>query len=825
MSDTVTTRRPAADAPAAGANADWQPSSPFVDRLDPHDDAGARPRHASQGGPAMVTESPFLTEYDAADPDAGTSPQSAELYAILAELRDREFDDVVYQLQSEAYDLLAPRIEGEDEPGEFEMEQFFERHFAPLARESDAMLDQMAGEMERHDIGTLSEPEIDRLLDRFEPVDSGLSPSFEGFLKKLFKKAKKAVKKVAGAVKKGVTKAVKTVAKVASAPIAIVLKKLKSLVRPLLSKVLKSAIDKLPEPLQDAARQAAAKLFGERAKVAPTSELAFELVDGETAAASAGDAAADEEIAFLQAEFDLQIANLVLADDETTQDLGIAEFERRARRTGPGRRRRLHCARRKLAKDLGKLGDDDDATPAVEQFIPALLPVLKLGLKLIGRKRVVSTIAGLIGGLLRPFVGPKMSTPLANAIVGTGLKLVGLELSEDGKAAAAAGATAAVVEDTVRELVELPAEVFEDEILLEAMVEHAFERALAGNLPPMPRRPELVSRELPGSWLPRNQYKRFEPPKAITISQQMANGLTTFGGGAVTVLGHSLASLVGRNAQVRLYEAVSGTWLSKISRDETDVSGLGGVDEIKWRSIHPLTSANAALLIKDAGMANDGRLDPRFLRSPHTIDIGQRFFYIEVPGLAPRDGPVTALDSAFYYIFDCPQKTVTMTLFLSEADAQSVAASLRKQDPTAAGKALATLLYNVGRTAISNDLGRSVDIRKEAIEFDNLAPAAVLVPLLRKALMSLLGMLMKWAAEALFDKLIAQQFTRIADDPADGVTIRLVWSNPAGMELLCRLLNGKSIRPADVLKALKDLFTNMIGNMPRPSIEAGFHRE
>ena len=825
MSDTATTRRPAADEATAGAGADWKPTSPFVDRLDPHDDTRASPRHPPHGGPAMAAESPFLTEYDAADLDGATSPQSAELYATLAELRDREFDDVVYQLQSEAYDLLAPRIEGEDEPGELEMEQFFERHFAPLARETDAMLDQMAEEMERHDIGALSEPEIDRLLDRFEPVDSGLSPSFEGFLKKLFKKAKTAVKKVAGAVKKGVKKVVKTVAKVASAPIAIVLKKLKSLVRPLLSKVLKSAIDKLPEPLQDAARQAAAKLFGERAKVAPKNELAFELVDGDGAAVSTGDAGADEEIALLQGEFDLQIANLVMADDETTQDLAIAEYERRARRMGPGRRRRLHCARRKLAKDLGKLGDDDDATPVVEQFIPALLPVLKLGLKLIGRKRVVSTIAGLIGGLLRPFIGPKMSTPLANAIVGTGLKLVGLELTEDGKAAAAAGATAAVVEDTVRELVELPAEVFEDEILLEAMVEHAFERALAGNMPPMPRRPDLLSRELPGSWLPRNQYKRFEPPKAITISQQMANGLTTFGGGAATVLGHSLASLVGRNAQVRLYEAVSGTWLSKISRDETDVSGLGGVDEVKWRSIHPLTSANAALLIKDAGMANDGKLDPRFLRSPHTIDVGQRFFYIEVPGLVPRDGPVTAQDSAFYYIFDCPQKTVTMTLFLSEADAQAVAASLRKQDPAAAGKALATLLYNVGRTAIGNDLGRSVDIRKEAIEFDNLAPAAVLVPLLRKALMSLLGMLMKWDAEALFDKLIAQQFTRIADDPADGVTIRLVWSNPAGMELLCRLLNSKSIRPADVLKALKDLFTNMIGNMPRPSIEAGFHRE
>jgi hypothetical protein len=126
----------------------------------------------------------------------------------------------------------------------------------------------------------------------------------------------------------------------------------------------------------------------------------------------------DEEIGYLQTEFDLQLANFVLADDETRQDIAVADYEGRARRPGVGPHIRLRRARRRFVHELQALRDGDDVTPAVERFIPAVLPVLKLGLKVIGRKRVVEAIGKLVANLLRPFVGPKMSRPLANAIVG-----------------------------------------------------------------------------------------------------------------------------------------------------------------------------------------------------------------------------------------------------------------------------------------------------------------------------------------------------------------------------------------------------------------------
>ena len=193
--------------------AQWEPESPFVDRLILAETPYSR-RYSSPAAPAgspYVTESPFVSVYETGHDGDYASPQAAELYGILAELRDAEFDAAVYQLQAEAYDLLAPRLEGEeDDLSDYEVDQFFEAHFGPLVRETGRLLDGVAAEMERHDLDGMTEPEIDHLLDQYEPLPTGLAPSFEGFLKKVWKKAKTAVKKVASAAKKGVIKAVKT---------------------------------------------------------------------------------------------------------------------------------------------------------------------------------------------------------------------------------------------------------------------------------------------------------------------------------------------------------------------------------------------------------------------------------------------------------------------------------------------------------------------------------------------------------------------------------------------------------------------------------------
>ena len=216
--------------------------------------------------------------------------------------------------------------------------------------------------------------------------------------------------------------------------------------------------------------------------------------------AASGDST-DDELGHLQTEFDLQIANLILADDETRQDVAIADYETRARRHGVAPYRRLRRARRRFVGNLQKLDDGDDPAPAVEQFIPAILPVLKLGLKIIGRKRVVEAIGKLVGNLLRPFTGPKMAVPLANAIVDTGLRIIGFEMTEDNKATMAAEATAAVVEDTVRQVAQMPAGRSRQRNLPRGPGRGGVRRgARAATFRRCRAGPTLIRSELPGGW-------------------------------------------------------------------------------------------------------------------------------------------------------------------------------------------------------------------------------------------------------------------------------------------------------------------------------------
>jgi hypothetical protein len=828
MSSTCSPASPRRRHPQPDGSGSWEPESPFVDHLVLAEAPSQRP---SRGGvpPAVspyATESPFLSVYETGSDDDHASPQAAELYRILGELRDAEFDAAVYQLQAEAYDLLAPRLEGEDDLSDYEVEQFFEAHFGPLVRETSRLLDGMAGEIERHDVDHMTEPEIDQLLAGFEPEGTGLTPSFEGFLKRVWKKGKTAVKKVASAARKGIVKAVKTVGKIATAPAAIVLKKLKTLVRPLLQKVLRSAIGRLPEPLQDAARQAAQKLFGGKARTIDPEDTEPAVPDDRTVD---GFDATDDEVGYLQSELDLQMANLILADDETRQDVAIAEYEARARRLGVAPYVRLRRARRRFVRELEALGDDEDATPAVERFVPAILPALKLGVKVIGRKRAVDTLAALVGNLLRSFVGPKMSRPLANAIADAGLKLVGLEMRDEDRAAAAAEATAAVVEDTVRRVAQLPADVLQDEVFLEAVAEEAFDAALSRNLPPMPRRPDLVRSELPERWLPRGNYRRYAFPITITISPQMAYGLKTFGGATPTVLGRSLKELVGAKATVRLYEAIDGTWLSKIARDEKDVPGLGSADAIRWRSIHPLTVAAAALLLKDPGMGTE--VDPKYLRHPDTIAVGQRFYYLQLDqtpgGGGDGGGGGHGHASALFYVLDCPQRFVSVTFYLSEQETQAIAKHLRTGDASGAGKELAKVWIRMGLRAVRQGLGDAVDIRNEAIEIQHAVPAILvrLAPVILTGLKWLVVNLGPAVARILFDVLIAEEFVRLADDPRDGVTFELAWKDPVGLGVICRMLNAEDVPLKDFERELKKMMAGAAANLPTPRIVAGYHRD
>ena len=153
-------------------------------------------------------------------------------------------------------------------------------------------------------------------------------------------------------------------------------------------------------------------------------------------------------------------------------------------------------ARVRLITELASLRDGGGPGQAFEQFLPAILPVLRLGITIAGRGRVVGFLAGFLAKLLTRFVGPQLSQPLSRAIVSAGLRMLTLEAPTSTEISQAGpAAIAAVVEDTARRLGELEAEVFEDASRLETETMAAFHEAVARNFPPSLVRSDLAGLE------------------------------------------------------------------------------------------------------------------------------------------------------------------------------------------------------------------------------------------------------------------------------------------------------------------------------------------
>ena len=167
------------------------------------------------------------------------SPEGEEYAAFLHELYDEEFTEALLELVAEAAELYETRyMHGKADPWGIghEGERLLERHFAPLAREAEATIEDLAAELDwywRRDPASLTESEIGMLVDPCQP-SLRLGPVLEAFFGKLMKVVKKTVKKAIDLTKKGIGAA----ARLGLGPI---LNKLKALIKSLLRKVLQTA--------------------------------------------------------------------------------------------------------------------------------------------------------------------------------------------------------------------------------------------------------------------------------------------------------------------------------------------------------------------------------------------------------------------------------------------------------------------------------------------------------------------------------------------------------------------------------------------------------
>jgi len=779
--------------------------TPFVDTSPP-----VSPVVASVA--RLGISSPFLTQYELeGTPAAAADPSVRAYHEVLEALHDEAFDEAVHELVGELSALAGERRGLELGKGaSSRIERMLEEHLAPLARDAEELIRSATEALAPFDLASASESELDEALEPFAPTGAA-SPSFENFLGGLWKKIKGAAKGAWNLAQKGVQA-------VSSVVLGPVLKQLGKLVRPLLQKVVTTLVDKLPPQLQPFAAQAAQKIggllpsgFAPKAPP-PPSGVAQSAGDGgaggESSDASSADAApavpadpAAADVGQTQAELDHLIAESLVRGAPGPETVE-REFPARAYRLpAADPLSELEDARERFVDELISLGEGEDAGPAVEHFLPALLGAVQLGVKLIGRPRVVGFLANLIGGLLRPVVGAQTAPTLGQAIADVGLRtLFNAEVDADDARRAAGEALTSTVEETVRRVSALPAHALDDETLLEAATLEAFENAAAANFPASLVRPELrESANHNGVWVGmpvtmgetpkpparpaegRCYYKKFSQVFDVTVTPAIARTVRTFGGGTLDGFMRDRLGAVLRGpvrARMHLYRIEPGGRLTHVSRFE-QVRGLAATDA--WRSLLPLTPHAASVLLHEPRLGRRllAPLDP--LR-PH---VGQRVYFLEMEGASPVR--LRGMATRMHVKVDFGRDEIVACVDLSARIAREIAALLDK-------RARPSLVLNAIRAAVAPHAATHHAHHPGHLRLVGLPPSVASAPPgVRHALLhQLRGQVTEWTWARLAEYFTrsAAEFLGAAEGARGGVAVAVTFHRPAGMRQLAAALGG-----------------------------------
>jgi hypothetical protein len=753
-------------------------------------------------------DSPFRSVYELADEVASIDPEAEEAMEFLNELYDEEFDEAVFELVSEADEFYQDRFESEyGDPLAQKMQaaRMLEQHFAPLVTEAEMFLDTMAHEFGQRSPGSLDESEIESFIDRYEPQNS-LSPNFENFFGSLLKKA-------GGLVKKGINLA-------GQLGLKPILAKLKQLIRPLVKRVVQYGLNKLPAALRPVADQFAKRFLNQ--------EFEEETITEEDATS---------DISGIQREFDGQVANLLFSKEAVEQELAIAEYVKESQQPiTHDPLSELDLARSQFITRLGELREGEDPTPLVQNFIPAILPALKLGINLAGRSKIVNWLAGWLAKLIIKFIGPQYAPALSQAMVDVGLRSINLEATPENEVHAARSAVAATLEDTVRQIAALPEYILDNQELLEGYALEAFEQAATVNLPPVlpervyEARPEL--RETTGirsTWVmqPLQGAKRYKKCTRIyetTITPHMARVVKTF---CDVPLAEFLQDRLGLSpgraikARVHLYEAIPGTLLSQICKSEGHVPGLGSITA--WTNLHPLTPEAAGMVFGQPGLGRE--VPEKYLDHQPTTAVGQRLYYLEIPEARPQMVPVAGgapkarRTRQLNIRFDFPRDQIKIYLFLSEAVAQAIAIKLRQKVSIGSVMPHLSAIYEPRLKKIMTGKHHSHMKTIHSKVPPKGSRGRILSRLPQAVREWFIKNMIEWLGKNLTTYLQQKSpdFITATENPADGVTLKIVFTNPPGFAHLRKIWRGESVNIQEMQAK---------GGMPDANIQVipGFNR-
>lgn len=477
---------------------------------------------------------------------------------LLAELEDEEFTEALEALATEAAgrymngaaawhpEVGVPVIDPTN------VEQWMEA----IGTQADQLLEELEQRFQDRSVESVTDEELDDAtahsfpqLEVFtDPLDA--QELFFGKLKKKLKKIAKAAKNV---VKKGIKLASRFM------PLGLIFRRLRPIIKPLLRKVLAKAIGKLPRSLREPARRLARR-FGLR----PASEF-------------------ESEFEYFAAEFDALVAEALTDPDARSLEMLEAEAlqEQLADEQEPNTAEQLDIARERLAQELLEAEPGTTPVEAIEHFIPvALLPVVKTGIRLIGRRRVVNFVAGLLAKLIKPVVGRQLARPLSVQIADKGLALLRLEAdAESGRLGAEA--VVAATEETIAEVFSLSDELLESELFLEAAVQDAFHRAAARHIPGTFLRHDVVDPEtesergvwvmMPRATSPLYRYRKYSRSVPVRVTRSTARDVVFSDGETLEErLADEGETTWPVDVEIEAYELLPGTDVGHLTPFETE---------------------------------------------------------------------------------------------------------------------------------------------------------------------------------------------------------------------------------------------------------------
>ena len=796
-------------------------------------------------------ETPFSRTYETAG--GGRLSQISEEYVeLLGELNDTEFSDTIYELAAEVEDTWTSKISNELAMGDkfvpFATQQARE-YIVPLANETESMIDRIAQHFSGNNLADHSEVEMESFFAELEFNHGSFTPAQEQFFGKIFNKVKSVVKKGVDLAKKGISAVGKIL------PINIILKKLKGLIKPLLDKVLKFAIGKLPKNLQPHAQALAKKFLNMETSPEPEME--------------AGDISSTGELDAIQTELDNHIAQLVFSPDESETDNLVMNYEssdETAERnnnyeTGGLNTPSLDAARDQFINELKSLQPGENPAPAIERFLPAailaLQPVIKIAISIIGRQKVINFLAGLLAKLVGKYVPENVARPLATSIIDVGMSAIGFETHEMNKSDLAYEAIANTIQDTVQQMGSLNEADLNDHEALTMHLLEAFETAAANNFPSQYIREELRRSVQPGVWVlkprngPKHLYKKFTRVFNITIDPQTCMAVKTFRGLPLANFFRDKLSLNPSKpvqAKVHLYETIGGTRLSKIGKYE-NLPGFNASQPYAWVQLHPLTKQAASLLLKEPALGKDSK--KKYTAARHRTSVGQRYYFLEINGARLRIPPVDhsthkhlqsskpgtpkpSQSGDIQGVINFIKSEIRFNYYFSEEDAKSVVEKLNKNDFLGAALSIRHAVRNVLHGILIENIDSKVKIIHEAMPelyLENIndqegeSPLAALAKsvggvalgggkeIMTKLIEKLIEKLSERAYQALvnFFKARAAEFKQAQAQPQDGVTVKITWTNIPGMSGILNAIRGNL--------SIGNLSDLALPNIPTPEIQ------